>query len=41
MTVDMPDETDITGAASGIIRLQRTYQLSTDDLAMGNVKGFV
>ncbi|CAD5121950.1 DgyrCDS10411 [Dimorphilus gyrociliatus] len=40
LVANFPDETDIAGAAAGIIRLQRTYQLSTNDLANGNIKGF-
>lgn len=34
-----PDEEDLDGAAVGLLRLQDTYQLKTDDLANGIVAG--
>ncbi|KAH7729639.1 Prolyl 4-hydroxylase alpha-1 subunit precursor [Aphelenchoides avenae] len=38
-SVMYPDEEDLDGAAVGLLRLQDTYQLKTDDLANGIVAG--
>ena len=39
MTSDFPDESDLEGAATALMRLQDTYALSTDKIAKGELQG--
>ena len=34
-----PDEEDLSGAATAVMRLQDTYRLETAQLAKGNIQG--
>ena len=36
---NFPDEEDLVGAATALLRLQDTYALPTDKLARGQIKG--
>lgn len=38
MLSNFPKTEDLQGAALGLVRLQRTYKLSTSDLAHGRIK---
>ena len=39
MTSDFPDESDLEGAATALMRLQDTYALCTDKIAKGELQG--
>lgn len=37
--VEVPGEADLNGVAFALVRLQDTYNLTVDDLVMGNIRG--